>query len=108
MYVCKFIPYSPELKGNVGWSHCDFWQTFPVAKELVRDNCERISALDVDERVFIERCEKPSLPVVITDCQVDWQATKKWTIEVNCVCVCVCDIVCIKVLFSWSHDVSSD
>ena len=60
-----------------------FWKTFPIAKEVVRDNCERVSYLDVDEQAFIERFERPNIPVVITDCQLDWQAIKKWNIEVK-------------------------
>ena len=50
---------------------------------MVKDNCERISYLDVDERTFIERYEQPNVPVVITDSQLDWLGNKKWTIEVN-------------------------
>lgn len=43
---------------------------------------ERISYLDVDKTTFIERFERPNYPAVITDCQLDWDARKKWTIEV--------------------------
>ena len=49
----------------------------------MRDTCQRISVAEVSETVFIERYEKPGHPVVIVDAQQDWQATKKWTIEVS-------------------------
>lgn len=42
----------------------------------------------MDEQSFIERYESPAIPVVITDSQLEWQASKKWTIEVrSCVTV---------------------
>ena len=47
----------------------------------MRDNCERVSYLDIDEQTFIERFERPNVPVVITDGQLDWQANKKWTTD---------------------------
>lgn len=72
-----------ELKNEDDWCRCSYWKSFPVSKESVRDNCERISYLEVDEATFIERFERPRIPVVITDSQLDWQANKKWTIEVS-------------------------
>ena len=78
--LCLFLS---ELKGEEGWSRLKYFRTFPVAKELIRDTCERISYFQVDEREFIERFEKPRCPVVITDSQLDWPGTKKWTIEVR-------------------------
>ena len=47
------------------------------------DNCERVNYLEVDQATFIERVERPGLPVVITDSQLDWQANRKWTVEVT-------------------------
>lgn len=75
-----------ELKGDEGWSDHKFWRTFPIGREVVKDSCERISYLDIDEQAFVERFERPNIPVVITDCQLEWQATRKWTIEVNLDC----------------------
>ena len=72
-----------QLKGDECWTNHKFWSTFPIAKETVGDNCERISYLNVDERAFIERYEQPNVPVVITDSQLDWLANKKWTVEVK-------------------------
>lgn len=73
---------SPELKGDLGWSRLNYAETFPLSPDLVRDTCERVSLLDLDEQGFIERYEKRNVPVVITDAQLEWQATRKWTVEV--------------------------
>ena len=72
-----------ELKGEIGWTKFKFHETSCCAKETVKDNVERISMLDVDEDTFIQRYERPNLPVVITDCQTNWNATHKWTVEVG-------------------------
>ena len=37
----------------------------------------------VSEKQFINRYEEPGIPVVITCSQLDWQANKKWTMEVS-------------------------
>ena len=71
-----------ELKGESGWTQFDYARTFPLSKDLVRDSCERVSYMDVDEDMFRERYERQSVPVVITHGQLDWQARKKWTVEV--------------------------
>ena len=85
-FVTQF--HYPELKGESGWTRLGLARTFPLSKELVKDNCERISYLDVDEQSFVERYEHPAIPVVITDSQLDWQANKKWTIEVCVESIC--------------------
>ena len=38
--------------------------------------------LQVNEGQFIQQYEAPGLPVVITHSQLDWQASRKWTLEV--------------------------
>ena len=73
----------PELKGEEEWTRCGYWKSFPLTRESVLDNCERVSYLEVDQAGFIERFERPGLPVVITDSQLDWQANRKWTVEVT-------------------------
>lgn len=74
---------SVELKGELGWCKFAFYKTSCCSLELVKDNVERISYLEVDEDTFIERFEEPNLPVVITDAQKGWEANRKWTIEVD-------------------------
>jgi histone arginine demethylase JMJD6 len=69
----------PELNGDEGWRRFKYSETFSLAKELVMDSCPRISYVDVTEKMFVERYERAGQPVVITDSQLDWQATEKWT-----------------------------
>ena len=38
-----------ELKGELGWTRLGYAASFPVAPELVVDNCPRISYLEVIE-----------------------------------------------------------
>ncbi|KAI9090442.1 bifunctional arginine demethylase and lysyl-hydroxylase PSR-like protein [Phlyctochytrium arcticum] len=40
---------------------------------------ERISYRDVSEKEFIQRFEKPSLPVIIQDGTAHWRASRTWT-----------------------------
>ena len=37
----------------------------------------------MDNEGFIERYERRACPVVITDAQLHWQATHKWSVEVR-------------------------
>lgn len=71
----------PELKGDYGWTRYNFDKVFPVSLDSVRDNCGRVSSLEVDNEGFIERYERRACPVVITDAQLHWQATHKWSVE---------------------------
>ena len=71
-----------ELKGELGWTRLGFHHNFSCAKDRVKDEVDRISSLDVTEEMFIERFERPNIPIVITDIQNKWNVTKKWTIEV--------------------------
>ncbi|CAI7990974.1 Bifunctional arginine demethylase and lysyl-hydroxylase JMJD6 [Geodia barretti] len=71
----------PELKGEAGWTRFGYAVSFPLAPELVQDNCPRINYLEVNEGQFIQQYEAPGLPVVITHSQLDWQASRKWTLE---------------------------
>lgn len=68
----------PELKGEFGWRMYDFSEKFSC-QEPVECNVGRISYQEVDERAFIDRFERPNLPVVITHSQMTWDARKKWT-----------------------------
>ena len=71
-----------ELKGDEGWKKFNYSGAFSLAKETVKDNCPRISCAEVSEQMFIDRYERPGHPVVITDSQLEWQATYKWTVDV--------------------------
>lgn len=40
--------YPPaELKGELGWTQLGYFYSFPLARELVCDNCPRINYLEV-------------------------------------------------------------
>ena len=80
-FVCDI--FDTELKGELGWTRFGLARTFSLSTNVVKDTCERINYLDVDEQSFIERYESPAIPVVITDSQLEWQASKKWTMEVG-------------------------
>lgn len=71
-----------ELKGEFGWRMYDFSEKFSC-QEPVECNVGRISYQEVDERAFIDRFERPNLPVVITHSQMTWDARKKWTNKVK-------------------------
>jgi len=47
------------------------------------DSVERIEYDAVSEAEFIERYEKPNVPVVIVGATKDWPANEAWTIDVN-------------------------
>ena len=100
-YTIKSVLFA-ELKGELGWTRLGYARTFPIAYELVPDNCPRINYLEVrtygtvsgiaprphinpqvDEKRFIGLYEAPGLPVIITHSQLDWQANQKWTIEAS-------------------------
>ena len=82
-YFLSCLFRNTELKGELGWTRFGLARTFPLSTNMVKDTCERINYLDVDEQSFIERYESPAIPVVITDSQLEWQASKKWTMEVG-------------------------
>ena len=79
MMCCVFT----ELKGEEGWCQFNYAKTFSLATSTVKDNCPRISYLEVGEKTFVEHYESPGQPVVIVDSQLDWQASQKWTLEVR-------------------------
>ena len=78
MISCIFT----ELKGDEGWCQFNYAKSFSLAASTVKDNCPRISYLEVDEKTFVEHYESPGQPVVIVDSQLEWQASQKWTLEV--------------------------
>jgi histone arginine demethylase JMJD6 len=50
----------------------------------VKDNVRRESALRLSEREFIERYERPAIPVVICDLTRNWPGAGKWTPQKLC------------------------
>jgi len=70
----------PELKGEEGWKRLGCARNFDMNYE-VKDNVMRVSCKDISHQEFIDKYERPSIPVVLTGCQEHWLATKKWTLE---------------------------
>uniref|UniRef100_A0A1B6GZ36 JmjC domain-containing protein n=1 Tax=Cuerna arida TaxID=1464854 RepID=A0A1B6GZ36_9HEMI len=70
----------PELNSKGAWSQIGYTHNFEPFK-IVNDNVERIDESSVTPEEFIEKYEKPYLPIVIRGCQESWKATYKWTLE---------------------------
>lgn len=58
-----------------------FDTSLSAVKEL--DNVPRIDALKVSHSEFVDKWEKVYRPCVITNDQLEWRATSKWTLEVR-------------------------
>ncbi|XP_036342942.1 bifunctional arginine demethylase and lysyl-hydroxylase PSR-like [Rhagoletis pomonella] len=69
----------PELGDKEAWSALRYCERFDDFKKF-EDNVERIKESDFSCDEFVERYEKPYLPVVIEGCQEGWQAEEKWTL----------------------------
>lgn len=63
------------------WSQHEYYKRFETFWE-VNDNVDRIVECDVATEEFIQKYEKPYMPVVIKGIIRDWKAQHKWTIEV--------------------------
>ena len=72
-----------ELRGEYGWSKLNYCTDFPVAKEVVKDNVERIKYKKTSHEEFVKKYERPSVPVVVVGAQENWRAAYKWNLEVK-------------------------
>lgn len=61
----------------------DYKNRFDTSIDIVKDEVERIDVGQVSVEEFIEKFEKPYLPVVITGVTNNWKANYKWTLEVS-------------------------
>ena len=43
----------------------------------------RVDSRNLSVEEFREKYEQPRIPVILTGLTHDWQATQKWTVEVN-------------------------
>ena len=84
--IYSSLVLSSELKGELGWTRLGFYKTKLCCRESVNDVMERVNCQDVNEANFIERFERPNYPTVISNSQLDWNARKKWTVEVGSSC----------------------
>lgn len=74
IHMCVYLSYSLWDISSCSMCACSY--THAHASTHTWD-CSQ-----VNERQFIRMYEAPGLPVVVTDSQLDWQANRKWTIEV--------------------------
>lgn len=72
-----------ELKGEDGWTRHGYVHAFPLGKDAVKDNVERVVQSEMRNEEFAERYEKQCKPCVVVGAQDNWQAGKKWIVEVR-------------------------
>ncbi|XP_032781748.2 bifunctional arginine demethylase and lysyl-hydroxylase JMJD6 isoform X1 [Daphnia magna] len=70
----------PELSSSAAWVEQCYYKNFKPFT-VFTDSALRISVDKVSPQEFIERFERPYLPVVILDVQREWMANYKWTIQ---------------------------
>lgn len=66
--------------GNL-WNTLRYAEVFDLNPTNVVDNVERINANEVSVEEFVEKYERISKPVVITNLTKDWKASHKWTLS---------------------------
>ncbi|XP_068704492.1 bifunctional arginine demethylase and lysyl-hydroxylase JMJD6-like [Montipora capricornis] len=71
----------PELKGTDGWTKLNYVQEFDTSFGSVKDNVPRQDCNKISKSEFVERFEKPRIPVVLTHTMDHWKGMRKWTVE---------------------------
>ena len=71
-----------ELNEKHAWHKLEYASTFDLSMAHIQDTIPRVDARMLSAQEFIDQYEKDYKPVVLTHCQVDWQANEKWTKEV--------------------------
>ncbi|XP_077978410.1 bifunctional arginine demethylase and lysyl-hydroxylase JMJD6-like [Glandiceps talaboti] len=69
----------PELKERQDWYKLNYHKLLDLSPDAVPDHVERVDATKFSTEEFIEQYEKPLKPVVISNDQLEWRATEKWT-----------------------------
>jgi len=71
-----------ELKGEDEWTKLNHAENFDTSLGTVRDNVPRQDCNKISKSEFVERYEKPRIPVVLTHTMDHWKSMRKWTVEV--------------------------
>ena len=71
-----------ELKGEDGWTKLNHAENFDTSLGTVRDNVPRQDCNKISKSEFVERFEKPRIPVVLTHTMDHWKSMRKWSVEV--------------------------
>lgn len=71
-----------ELKGEDGWTKLNYVEEFDISLATVKDNVPRQDCNKISKSEFVERYEKPRIPVVLTHAMDHWKGMRKWTVEV--------------------------
>ena len=70
-----------ELHTTESWCEQGYAKNFDLSFDKVDDRLERIHVKDVSPQEFIDKYEKPYLPVVIKGAQDTWAASYKWNLD---------------------------
>ena len=73
----------PELKGDYGWKKHNFSNKLDLSPSEIPDNVERVDVRQISQDDFVQRFDKPKIPVVLTHVQDHWMARKKWYSQVS-------------------------
>lgn len=60
----------------------NYEEEFDTSLESFRDNVPRQDCNKISKSEFVERFEKPRIPVVLTHAMDHWKGMRKWTVEV--------------------------
>jgi len=70
-----------ELDARRGWNSQGLAKAFEGVKWNFTDNVQRVDARSISKEEFVEKYEKPLIPVVLTHVTETWAAREKWTAE---------------------------
>lgn len=81
-HPCFISFFEIELKGTDGWTKLNYVEEFETSVGSVKDNVPRQDCNKISKSEFVEKFEKPRVPVVLTHTMDHWKGMRKWTVEV--------------------------
>lgn len=63
------------------WHKYNYFKTFDLNPDILPDTIDRIDCTTYDIKDFIANYERPYKPCILTNSQLDWMATEKWSLE---------------------------